>query len=77
MLISQDIDLTRREQDVLILVCRGLNNQEIAQHLSVSVSTVNNCMHHIFNKFRVANKGQAVIISLKQGLTGDEVKQKN
>ena len=64
----QDVELTQRERDILILVCRGLSNREIAQHLSVSASTVNNCIHHIFNKFGVTNRGQAVIISLKQGL---------
>lgn len=68
MTIYQDIELTQREQDVLVLVCRGLNNREIAQHLSVSVSTANNCLHRILSKFGITNRGQAIIMSLKQGL---------
>ncbi len=64
----QDIELTQRERDILVLVCRGLSNPKIAKHLSVSVSTVNNSIHKILNKFGTTNRGQAVIMSLKLGL---------
>jgi len=64
----KDIELTQKERDILVLVCRGLSNPKIAQHLSVSVSTVNNSLHRILNKFGTTNRGQAVIMSLKLGL---------
>jgi DNA-binding CsgD family transcriptional regulator len=65
----EDVELTQRERDILVLVCRGLSNPKIAERLSVSVSTVNNSLHQILNKLGATNRGQAVIASLKRGLT--------
>jgi DNA-binding NarL/FixJ family response regulator len=64
---DQNLELKQREREILVLVCRGLSNREIAQRLSVSPSTVNNSLHGILAKFGATNRGQAVIESLKQG----------
>ena len=36
-----DARLTRREMEILSLACRNLSRKEIADHLSISESTVN------------------------------------
>lgn len=49
---NQRIDnaLTKREMDVLLLVCQGLSNQQIAQKLFVSENTIKTHLKHIFTK---------------------------
>ena len=50
--------LSRREQDVLILVCKGLADAEIASRLGLSTSTVKSYLQHIFRKVQVRNRKQ-------------------
>jgi DNA-binding NarL/FixJ family response regulator len=52
--------LTAREQQILNLVAEGLTNRQISSTLSVSESTVENHMHHIFVKLGISNRAQAV-----------------
>ena len=43
--------LTPREQQVAALVCLGYSNPQIADHLSISLSTVKTHVHHVLSKF--------------------------
>ena len=52
--------LTDREQQVLKLIADGLTNREISCNLLISESTVENHIHHIYEKLRVSNRAQAV-----------------
>lgn len=54
-------DLTDREQEVLTLIARGLNNSEIAGQLHISMKTVSNHVSNIFNKLQVADRAQAIV----------------
>lgn len=51
--------LTSRESETLRLIAHGLSNKEIAQSLSISVSTVKNHVHSILEKLRVRTRAQA------------------
>jgi DNA-binding NarL/FixJ family response regulator len=42
--------LTRRENEVVLLVVSGMSNQEIARQLGLSVGTVKLHVHSIFRK---------------------------
>jgi DNA-binding NarL/FixJ family response regulator len=48
--------LTRREQDVLNLVMRLMNNQHIAQELGISERTVRNYIHSLYDTFGVEDR---------------------
>jgi len=48
--------LTRREQEVLRLVARGLSNQEIARELVLSVRTVERHISNIYDKIGAAGR---------------------
>lgn len=60
--------LTEREVDVLKLVARGLTNQEIAQKLFVSERTVRTHVSNILGKLHLANRTQAALYALREGL---------
>jgi DNA-binding NarL/FixJ family response regulator len=54
--------LTAREREVVELVARGLSNSDIADELSVSVKTVKNHLHHIFERLGVTDRKAAARI---------------
>lgn len=63
-----DSPLTSREVDVLKLVARGLLNEEIAAELSISEWTVRTHMRNILSKLHLANRTQAALYALREGL---------
>lgn len=52
--------LSKREQQILELISQGLKNQEIADQLFVSVTTVKTHVHNIYGKMEVRNRTAAV-----------------
>ena len=61
-------DLTDREEQILKLIASGLTNREISRYLSISESTVENHVHHIYAKLRISNRAQAVAYAFRLGL---------
>ncbi len=60
--------LTEREVEVLKLVAQGLSNQEIAQTLVVGDRTVSKHVSSILEKLHLANRTQAALYALREGL---------
>ncbi|MEG0343126.1 response regulator transcription factor [Acinetobacter sp. P8-3-8] len=58
--ILEQYQVTKKEQQIIKLICYGQNNQQIADSLFVSVSTVKTHIQHIFQKIDVASKHQLV-----------------
>ena len=56
--------ITKREQEVIQLICRGLTNQEIADALFISLKTVKDHNYHIFQKTGVRNRVELVQLAL-------------
>ena len=50
--------LTRREQDVAVLVARGLSNSQIAGMLVISARTVEKHVQHIMDKLGFSTRAQ-------------------
>jgi NarL family two-component system response regulator LiaR len=61
--------LTEREVEVLRLVAEGLSNPEIGQKLFISERTVRNYVTTILDKLHLANRVQAALYALREGLT--------
>lgn len=57
--------LTVRELDVLTLITEGLNNQEIADRLCISLNTVKTHLKSIFQKLEVEDRTGAALKALK------------
>jgi NarL family two-component system response regulator LiaR len=64
--------LTEREVDVLRLVARGLSNQEIAAQLVISERTAGTHISNILAKLHLANRTQAALYALREGLVSLE-----
>lgn len=60
--------LTRRETEVLGLITQGLDSQQIAGHLFISVNTVNNHRQKILRKTKTGNTTQAILYCKKLGI---------
>jgi DNA-binding CsgD family transcriptional regulator/tetratricopeptide (TPR) repeat protein len=68
---SHPLGLTRREQEVLDLVCEGLANAEIAQRLVISERTVDHHVSAVLTKMGVRSRSAAASQAARQGLTGE------
>jgi DNA-binding NarL/FixJ family response regulator len=60
--------LTRREQEVVRLVARGLSNKEIAATLGLSEHTVHRHVGNILTKLNLPSRSAAVAHAAKLGL---------
>ncbi len=60
--------LTEREVDILKFVAQGLTNHEIAQRLVLSEWTVRTHVRNILDKLHLANRTQAALYALREGL---------
>lgn len=60
----RQIELSKREREVLALVCRALSDSEIADQLCVSISTVKNSIHTACVKLGARNRLQAALLAI-------------
>jgi ATP/maltotriose-dependent transcriptional regulator MalT len=59
--------ITEREFEVVMTVARTGSNRAAAQQLGVTLQTIKNTLHKVYDKLDVAGLGQAVYV-----LQGDE-----
>jgi NarL family two-component system response regulator LiaR len=63
-----DDPLSAREVEVLQNVAQGMSNQEIARTLKIKEGTVRIHVGNILNKLQLANRTQAALHALREGL---------
>ncbi len=51
--------LTRRESEILRLICEGLSNKDIARRLSISLGTTKSHVHNLLGKLSVQRRTEA------------------
>jgi len=62
-------DMTARERDVLRLMVEGLANKQIAQRLGIGEKTVKTHVSRVLAKLGVADRTQAAVLAIREGLT--------
>jgi DNA-binding NarL/FixJ family response regulator len=60
--------LSAREQEVLELLAEGLGTGEIARRLYLSESTTKTHISHLYDKLDAANRAQALVTAMREGL---------
>lgn len=60
--------LSTRETEILVAVCRGLSNQEIADELFISKRTVDKHRANILEKTGCKNTASLVVYAIRQGI---------
>jgi DNA-binding NarL/FixJ family response regulator len=59
--------LTAREQQVMEMLSRGLTNREIAEHLQISIKTVDTHRGHVLKKLGLRNNSELTRFAVKHG----------
>ena len=65
--------LTDREQEVLVLVAKGLSNTEIARKLVIGVGTVKTHVSHLLTKLSARDRTQLAAVAYQTGLVPAKV----
>lgn len=63
-----DEQLSAREREILVAVCRGLSNQEIADELYISKRTVDKHRANILEKTGCKNTASLVVFAIRNGI---------
>ena len=61
-------ELSAREREILVAVCRGLSNQEIADELFISKRTVDKHRANILEKTGCKNTASLVVYAIRKGI---------
>ena len=65
---AADDQLSSREREILVAVCRGLSNQEIADELFISKRTVDKHRANILEKTGCKNTASLVVYAIRNGI---------
>lgn len=60
--------LSEREMQVMLMITRGMNVQDIADRLFLSTKTINGYRYRIFEKFGIKNDVELTYMAMKHGM---------
>lgn len=63
---QEQFNLSKREVDILTELVNGLSHKMIAAKLFISVNTVNNHIHNIYEKLHVHSVSEAVVTAIQK-----------
>ena len=63
-------ELSKREREVLELICNGLNDKAISEQLTLTTNTVRNHVSRLYGKIGVNRRSAAVIWARERGIGG-------
>jgi len=67
-----DVDLTKREMEILKVIAQGMSNSEIAEKFVISTYTVKGHVSNILSKLHLADRTQAAVYAWQQGVVRRE-----
>ncbi|MCW8850802.1 MAG: response regulator transcription factor [Melioribacteraceae bacterium] len=66
--VEEEVDLTKREKEVLSGLVEGNSYKAIADNLNISVETVRFHFRNVYKKLHVHSQSEAVVKAIKEGL---------
>lgn len=63
--VERKIDLTKKEKEIVSLICHGYRNKEIAQKMAITEQTVKSHCNRIFKKVGVSDRLQLALYTHK------------
>jgi DNA-binding NarL/FixJ family response regulator len=66
--VVPDIDLSKREREVLEGLAKGLNNDAIATELGIATQTVRNYISTVYDKLGVHSRSEAIVWARERGI---------
>jgi DNA-binding CsgD family transcriptional regulator len=66
--VADTLGLTRREREILTLLCQRLTNPEIAARLFISPRTAGTHVANLLAKLGVTNRREAAALAAQHGL---------
>ncbi len=66
------MDFTKRELEILALICKGYSNNEMADLLNISRKTVDGHRTRLLEKTGAKNSANLVMFAIKHGLVNPE-----
>lgn len=63
-----DVSLSKRDEEILVLVANGMNRTEIAVALSLSPHTIARYIKDVYKKLDVNSRAEAAVIACRMGL---------
>ncbi len=64
-----ELNLTRREEEVLRLIAEGLSNQDVGNRLGISVWTAKVHAKHILKKLGLNSRNELIVWAIREGMT--------
>ena len=58
--------LSKREEEIVLLVAEGLRNREIAAQLNLSEHTIRNYLFRVFDKLGISNRSELILYFMEQ-----------
>lgn len=65
---NDEINLTAREREVLILIAKGLNRAEIGAQLGIGSPTVATHISGVYRKLDISSRAEATLEAVRMGL---------
>ena len=66
--LANNIRISFRELQMLLLLARGQEQEEIAKNLDLSINTVRNHIYNVMKKLGAKNRSQAVVKAIENGM---------
>ncbi len=57
----KELDLSRRQSEIVLEIMRGRTNKEISEKLLVSIQTVKDHIHDIFRQLKIRNRSELIL----------------
>jgi two-component system nitrate/nitrite response regulator NarL len=63
MPVDQNLPLTERQRQIILVLCEGITNKEIGRRLGLTEGTVKVHLHRIYRKLGIANRTALAVLT--------------